>query len=165
MVLCHWYVRCPQIYLRSLKKSQTWNFKTNQIRLPIIGDMCSKFDVDFFTYENGHASRRHQMETFSALLALCVGNSLVTGSPLKKGQWCGALMFYLICAWINGTANNREAGDLRRHRAHYDITVMNSRCKRTNGQGETNIKLTHLLHLRLNPEHFTFYPTVLLIAM
>ena len=41
-----------------------------------------------------------------------------------KGQWRGALMFSLICAWINGWANNREAGDMRRHRAHYDVTVM-----------------------------------------
>ena len=41
-----------------------------------------------------------------------------------KGQWRGALMFSLICAWINGWVNNREAGDLRRHRAHYDVTVM-----------------------------------------
>ena len=32
-------------------------------------------------------------------------------------------MFYLICAWINGCANNREAGDLWRHRDHYDVTV------------------------------------------
>ena len=41
-----------------------------------------------------------------------------------KGQWRGALMFSLICAWINGWVNNREAGDLRRHRAHYDVIVM-----------------------------------------
>ena len=41
-----------------------------------------------------------------------------------KGQWRGALMFSLICAWINGWVNNDEAGDLRRHRAHYDINVM-----------------------------------------
>ena len=41
-----------------------------------------------------------------------------------KGQWRGALMFSLICVWINGWVNNREAGDLRRHRAHYDVTVM-----------------------------------------
>ena len=40
-----------------------------------------------------------------------------------KGQWRGALMFSLICVWINGWVNNREAGDLRRHRAHYDVTV------------------------------------------
>ena len=43
-----------------------------------------------------------------------------------KGQRRGALMFSLICAWLNGWANNREAGDLRRHRAHYDVIVMNT---------------------------------------
>ena len=41
-----------------------------------------------------------------------------------KGQWRGALMFSLICTRINGWVNNGEAGDLRRHRAHYDVTVM-----------------------------------------
>ena len=28
-----------------------------------------------------------------------------------KGQWRGALMFSLICVWINGWVNNREAGN------------------------------------------------------
>ena len=41
-----------------------------------------------------------------------------------KGQWRGALMFSLICTWINSWVNNPEAGDLRRHRAHYDVSVM-----------------------------------------
>ena len=41
-----------------------------------------------------------------------------------KGQWRGALMFSLICARINSWINNREAGDLRHHRAHYDVIVM-----------------------------------------
>ena len=41
-----------------------------------------------------------------------------------KGQWREALMFSLICAWINDWVNNREAGDLRCHHAHYDIIVM-----------------------------------------
>ena len=41
-----------------------------------------------------------------------------------KGQWRGALMFSLICVWINGWVNNRKAGDLRRYRVHYDVTVM-----------------------------------------
>ena len=41
-----------------------------------------------------------------------------------KGQWRGALIFSLICTWKNGWVNNREAGDLRRHRVHYDVTVM-----------------------------------------
>ena len=39
-----------------------------------------------------------------------------------KGQWRGTLMFLLICAWINGWVNNREAGDLRRYRAR-NVTV------------------------------------------
>ena len=39
-------------------------------------------------------------------------------------QWRRALMFSLIYAWINGWVNNREAGDLRRHLAHCDVTVM-----------------------------------------
>ena len=41
-----------------------------------------------------------------------------------KGQWRGASIFSLIYAWTNCFANNREAGDLRRHRAHYAVTVM-----------------------------------------
>ena len=41
-----------------------------------------------------------------------------------KGQWRGALMVSLICVWIIGWVNNREAGDLRRYRTHYDVTVM-----------------------------------------
>ena len=41
-----------------------------------------------------------------------------------KDQWRGALMFSLICVWINGWVNNRVAGDLRCHRAHYDVIVM-----------------------------------------
>ena len=33
-------------------------------------------------------------------------------------------MFSLICVWINGWVKNDKAGDLRRYRAHYDVTVM-----------------------------------------
>ena len=40
-----------------------------------------------------------------------------------KGQWRGALMFPLICVWKNGWANSRDTGDLRRHRAHYNVSV------------------------------------------
>ena len=44
-----------------------------------------------------------------------------------KGQWHGALMFTLISAQINGWVNNRDADDLRRNRAHYDVIVLD-RC-------------------------------------
>ena len=46
-------------------------------------------------------------------------------NPPHKGQWRRALMFSVICSWIKAWVNNREAGDLRRHRAHYDVIVMN----------------------------------------
>ena len=42
----------------------------------------------------------------------------------QKGQWRGALMCSLISARINGWVNNREAGDSKRHRDHYDVIIM-----------------------------------------
>ena len=45
----------------------------------------------------------------------------------------GVLMFSLICPWISGWVNNREVGDLRRRRAHYDANVLDRHlCERTN---------------------------------
>ena len=41
-----------------------------------------------------------------------------------KGQWRGALMFYLFSLWINIWVNNREIGDLRCHCTQYDVIVM-----------------------------------------
>ena len=65
---------------------------------------------------------RHQMETFSALLAIGAGNSPVTGEfPSQRPV---TQSFSSICAGVNHGVNNREAGHLRRHRAHYDVTVM-----------------------------------------
>ena len=71
---------------------------------------------------------RHKMETFSALLALCAGYSPVPVNSPHKGQWRGALIFSFICAWIYDWVNNREAGDLRRHRGHYDVNAMRWLC-------------------------------------
>ena len=70
---------------------------------------------------------RHQMETFSAQWPFVRGFHRSAVNSPHKGQWRGALMFSLIWAWINGSVNNREAGDLRRHRTHYDVSVMITR--------------------------------------
>ena len=72
----------------------------------------------------GQSWWRRQMEIFSELLALCAGNSQWPVNSPHKGQWRRALMFSLICPWINGWVNNREAGDMRWHRVHYDVIVM-----------------------------------------
>ena len=66
-------------------------------------------DSDMMTSSNGN---------------ICAGNSPVPVNSPHKGQWRGALMFSLICVWINGWVNNREAGDFRRHLGHYDVIVM-----------------------------------------
>ena len=76
--------------------SITWYLNQSNVTRIIIND-----DV------NGH-----QVEIFSPLLALCPENSPVTGVFPHKDQWCGALMLSLICAWINGWVNTRNAGDL-----------------------------------------------------
>ena len=56
------------------------------------------------------------MGTFSALLSLCARNSPITVEFPSQSQWRGA--------WTDGCANNGDAGDLRRHCAHYDVTAI-----------------------------------------
>ena len=68
-----------------------------------------------------------QIRIFNALNSdsYSTGNAPPSGN---NGQLCVSLMFSLICVWINGWVNKREAGDLRRYRTHYDVTVMWCRC-------------------------------------
>ena len=54
---------------------------------------------------------------------LCRNSPVPVNSP-NKSQWRGALMFSLICVSINSWVNNREAGDVRDQRCHYDVNVM-----------------------------------------
>ena len=66
----------------------------------------------------------HQIETFSAILALCGGNPQVNrGLPSERPvSWSFDAFFDL--SLNKRLSNNRNAGDLRRHRAHYDVIVM-----------------------------------------
>ena len=48
----------------------------------------------------------------------------MTANQGREDQWRGALMSSLIYVWINSWVNVREAGDLRRHVAHYDVIVI-----------------------------------------
>ena len=59
------------------------------------------------------------METFSVLLAICAGNSPVNGEFPEQRPVTRSFDVYFDI-W----ANSREAGDLKRHRAHYDVTVI-----------------------------------------
>ena len=57
---------------------------------------------------------RHQMETFSALPALCEGNPLVTGGFPSQRQATRSFGIFLSG---HDWANNRDAGDLRKSRS------------------------------------------------
>ena len=54
------------------------------------------------------------METFFALLAICAGNSPVTGEFPTQRPVTRNFDGFFIFAWINDWMNNLEAGDLRR---------------------------------------------------
>ena len=117
---------CPNIGLcfpwinaystRRYKRVKPISTNTAPLAIPSLVNTCMPL--------NDKIPWRHQMETFSALLAICAGNYWSPVNSPHKGHWRGALMFSLICVWIIGWGNNREAGDLRRNRANYDVTVM-----------------------------------------
>ena len=67
---------------------------------------------------------RHQMGTFSALLVLCAGNSPFIGEFHTQRPVTRSFDVFFDLRLINSWVNNRATGDLRRYRAHYDVTVM-----------------------------------------
>ena len=77
---------------------------------------------------------------------LCRGIHRSPVNSRHKDQWRGALMFSFICTRINGWVNNGDAGDLRCHRAHYDVAVMATvRC----GVNSLFQYVSFILHLSL----------------
>ena len=64
----------------------------------------------------------HDMETFSALLATCAGNSPVPVISPHKGQWRGALMFPLICA----PPSSRHAHEFLMYVPSFTVDMMTS---------------------------------------
>ena len=104
--------------------------------LPVLRDICYPFThISMMTSSNGNIFR-------------VTGPRSPVNSP-QKGQWCGALMFSLICVWINDWVNNRDASDLRRYRAHYDVIVMHFSDVIISAKCEhANIMFRFFLHLR-----------------
>ena len=89
-----------------------------------------------------------------------------------KGQWSGALIFFLICAWINGWVNNGEAGDLRRHRTHYNVTVLYGWERQFKGTSLisymslwAHTHLSYWIDLRQHEDAFTFFISQHLAAL
>ena len=87
-----------------------------------------KFVFDIHTFEITTTSPEHddviKWKHFPHYWPFVRGIHRSPVNSLHKGRWCRALMFSLICTWINGCSINREASDLRCNCAHYDVTVM-----------------------------------------
>ena len=62
--------------------------------------------------------------SFSALQTLCEGNSPVTGEFSSQRPVTRSFDVFFDLHLNNDWTNHRDASDLRRHRAHYDVTVM-----------------------------------------
>ena len=68
--------------------------------------------------------QRHQMDTFSRYWSFVRGihrSPVISGTKASNAK---LFLFSLICARLHGWINNGAVGDLRLHRAHYDVTVM-----------------------------------------
>ena len=64
------------------------------------------------------------MENISALLAFSKGNSPVTDEFPSQRLVTRSSDVFSDLRLKNSWVNHRDAGDLRRHRAHYDVSVM-----------------------------------------
>ena len=74
---------------------------------------CSQAEQRRWIHTIVACMRRHQMETFSALLALYEGNPPVTsGFPSQRPVTRNVYVFF-ICAWTNGWANHDFCFSLR----------------------------------------------------
>ena len=69
---------------------------------------------------------RHQMGTFSALLAICAGNSPVTGEFPAQRPVTRSFDVFFDLRLNKGWVNSCKAGDLRRHCAYHDVIVMHT---------------------------------------
>ena len=131
------------IFAKSVDDARNWRWPEIWIMIEMIMNVFSCWcpytvaacyvEMIYVTYNPTlriyHCSHRYNMMTsswnhFPRCWPFVQGiNRSPVNSP-HKGQWRGVLMFSLMCAWTNDWVNNRDAGDLRRHRAHYDVIVM-----------------------------------------
>ena len=142
-IICHYLATTWHLYTQLLSIHTPLSPLYHALALTVgPGNCTSNFDVDevYITYftgscqnENFQCSQRRQFHQhddvtkwkhFTHYWPFVRGiHRLPVNSP-HKGQWRGALGFSLIWAWVNRWVHNCEAGDLRRHRAHYDVIVM-----------------------------------------
>ena len=116
---CHLTQICKQFCLYIISTVPCSILCTNCFAGTISENACWIFLQSMMTLSNGNICRVTGL--------LCGEFTGPRWIPHTNGQWRGALMFSLICVWMNDWVNTREAGDLRRHRAHYDVIIMSAK--------------------------------------
>ena len=111
--------------------------------------------IHTMTSSNGNISR---------VIGLLCGE--FTGELPHKGLWRRALMFSLICAWTGGWVDNRHVSDWRRHRAHYEVTVMGVAWWTSRNDRTEHIRgyATHIMK-RENKRQYNFYEFTCLVSI
>ena len=109
-------------------KSSLWNLPVSEFQMSYSDSIMMKGYRDRNS-SNGHHSVmhswwRHQMEKFSALLAICAGNSPVTGEFPAQRPVTQSFDVFFDLRLHKQLINNCEAGDLRYYCAHYGVIVM-----------------------------------------
>ena len=115
-------LKCPRLKRFSFQEDRIYLYFTSLISVLLMSDMPGTGNgIDqLFVLMLRRPWWRHQMETFSALLDLCEGNQPVTvGFPYQR-----PVMWFLWSASEQTDEQIMNAGDLRYHRAYYDVTIM-----------------------------------------
>ena len=136
-IVCLFWLQFPWILFHFVRLTSLYWLTPNRCQTKIVNDDNGSYSriyalrgfnvLNIITYSNHNQTHRmkswwrRQMETFSALLAICAGNSPVTGEFIA--QMPVTRSFDVFC---NLRLNKRlsEADHLRRHRARYDVVVM-----------------------------------------
>ena len=100
----------------------------------LIGPSGTNFIEILFEIHTFSFKKIHLKMSSGKWRPFCLGLNVLIRHQYRANHAAGPVLFEayllmmlsLICAWINGWVNNGEAGDLRRHRAHYDANVMQS---------------------------------------
>ena len=96
---------------------------------------------------------RHQMETFSELLALCEGNPPVTGGFPSQRPVTRSFDVFFDPRLNKRSSKHRDGGDLRHHRVHYDVTVMFITWRCAQSQGAPYCQRLAWFRAVISPEH------------
>ena len=121
LIKCHW-----TLFLRvGLTKSRRW---LHSVSMSTWLQAMIKANNALFDWRiHGHSALHDDVikwKHFPSNWPSVWGNHRSAVNSSHKDPWHGVWCFFPICAWINYWINNREDGDLVRHRAHYDVIVM-----------------------------------------